>query len=49
MSPSEMLSLLVVADLVGLVSLGPCVASLLPEDARGDAPSICASGVDILP
>jgi hypothetical protein len=49
MSPSEMSSLLVVADLVGLVSRGPCVALLLPEDAGGDAPSICVSGVDILP
>jgi hypothetical protein len=48
MSPSEMSSLLVVADLVGLVSHGPCVASLLPEGVGGDAPLICASGVDIL-
>jgi len=48
MSPSEMSSLLFVADLVGLVSRGPYVASLLPEGAGGDAPSICASGFDIL-
>ncbi len=47
MSPSEMSSLLFVADLVGLVSRGPYVASLLPEGAGGDAPSICASGFDI--
>jgi hypothetical protein len=47
MSPSEMSSLLFIADLVGLVSHGPCIASLLPEGAGGDAPSICASGFDI--
>ena len=48
MSPSEMPSLLFVADLVVLVSRGPYVASLLPEDAGDGAPSICASGFDIL-
>ncbi len=48
MSPSEMPSLLFVADLVGLVSRGPYVASLLPEGAGGGAPSICVSGFDIL-
>ena len=47
-SPSEPSSLLFVADLVVLASRGPYVASLLPEDAGGDAPSICASGFDIL-
>ena len=47
-SPSETSSLLFVADLVVLASRGPYVASLLPEDAGGDAPSICASGFDIL-
>ena len=47
-SPSEPSSLLIVADLVELASHGPYVASLLPEDAGGDAPSICASGFDIL-
>ncbi len=48
MSPSEMSSLLFVADWVGLVSRGPYVASLLPEGAGGDVPSICTSGLDIL-
>ncbi len=48
MSPSEMPSLLFVADLVVLVSCGPYIASLLPEDAGGGAPLICASGFDIL-
>ena len=47
-SPSEPSSLLFVADLVVLASRGPYVASLLPEDAGGGAPSICASGFDIL-
>jgi hypothetical protein len=47
MSPSEMPSLLFVADLVVLASHGPYVASLLPEDAGGGAPSICVSGFDI--
>ena len=48
MSPSEISLLLFVADLVVLASRGPYVASLLPEDAGGDAPSVCASGFDIL-
>ena len=48
MSPSEMSSLLFVADLVVLASRGPYVASLPPEDADGDAPLICASGFGIL-
>ena len=48
MSPSEMSSLLFVADLVVLASRGPYIASLVPEDADGDAPLICASGFYIL-
>ncbi len=48
MSPSEVPSLLFVADLVGLVSRGPYVALLLPEGAGGGAPSVCTSGFDIL-
>ena len=48
MSPSEMPSLLFVADLVELASRGPYVASLVPEDADGGAPLICASGFGIL-
>ena len=48
MSPSEISLLLFVADLVVLASRGPYVASLLPEDAGGGAPSVCASGFDIL-
>ena len=47
MSPSEMSSLLFVADLVGLASRGPYVASLVPEDTDGGAPLICASGFGI--
>ncbi len=47
-SPSETSSLLFVADLVVLASRGPYVASLVPEDADGDAPLVCASGFDIL-
>jgi len=47
MSPSEMPSLLFVADLVELASRGPFVASLVPEGADGDAPLICASGFGI--
>ncbi len=48
-SPSEPSSLLFVADLVELASREPYVASLVPEDADGDAPLICASGFGILP
>jgi hypothetical protein len=47
MSPSEISSPLFIADLVGLVSRGPYIASLPLEGAGGDAPSICASGSDI--
>ena len=47
MSPSEMPLLLFVADLVVLASRGPYVASLVPEDADGGAPLICASGFGI--
>jgi len=48
-SPSEpSLSLLFVADLVELASRGPYVASMVPEDADGDAPLVCASGFCIL-
>ena len=47
-SPSELSSLLFVADLVELASHGPYVASLVPEDADGGAPLICASGFGIL-
>ncbi len=47
-SPSEPSSLLFVADLVVLASHGPFVASMVPEDADGDAPLVCASGFCIL-
>jgi hypothetical protein len=43
-SPSEPSSLLCVADLVGWASHGPFVASMEPEGAGGDVPSVCASG-----
>ena len=48
MSPSEMPSLLFVADLVVWASHGPFVASMEPEDVDGGAPSVCASGICIL-
>jgi len=47
-SPSEPSSLLFVADLVVSASRGPFVASMVPEDADGDAPLICASEFCIL-
>ena len=47
-SPSEPSSLMFVADLVVLASRGPYIASLVLEDADGDAPLICASGFCIL-